>query len=306
MRALELSERYYFDCCVPVLRREVPELLPRLAAGLVGEGSDCFGWDDELSRDHDWGLRVCLFFPDAALEEHGAALRAAVEKFPRVFEGFRVCPEVPGTKRSGLYGVGEFYTQAIGRPTAPETVLDWLAVPELSLAAAVNGKVFSDPLGEFTAVRKKLLEGYPRDARLRLLAKYAALAGQTGQYNMLRAARHGEELAEKAAKFKFIEYAAAILFLLRGRYRPFYKWLYRALRELQGGDAMHVLLLELARAEDIQRECELAETVSAALINELRDRGLSGSGSDFLMNHVPELLSRIEDAQLRVTPLSLL
>ena len=77
MKALELSRRYYFDCCEPVLRREVPELLPRLAAGLVGEGSDCFGYDDELSRDHDWGLRVCLFFPDAELGGHGAALRAA-------------------------------------------------------------------------------------------------------------------------------------------------------------------------------------------------------------------------------------
>ncbi len=306
MKALELSRRYYFDCCEPVLRKEVPELLPRLAAGLVGEGSECFGWDDELSRDHDWGLRVCLFFPDAQLREHGTALLAAIDKFPREYEGFHLCPPVQGLKRGGLYGVGEFYAQTIGRPCAPETARQWLSVPEVSLAAAVNGEVFADPLGEFSAVRKKLLAGYPRDARLRMLALHAALAGQTGQYNMLRASRHGEALASKAAKFKFIEHAAAIFFLLRGRYRPFYKWLYRALRELPGGGSMHSLLLELAQSDDIRRECSLTESVSAALIAELRDGGLSDSGSDFLMDHVPELLGRIEDTELKGEPLSLL
>lgn len=306
MKALELSRRYYFDCCEPVLRREVPELLPHLAAGLIGEGSDCFGWDDELSRDHDWGLRVCLFFPDAELGKHGAALQAAIDKFPREYEGVYVCPPSPGLKRSGLYGVGEFYAQTIGRPDAPDTVSQWLAVPEVSLASAVNGEVFADPLGQFSSVREKLLAGYPRDVKLRLLARHAALAGQTGQYNMLRASRHGEALAARSAKFKFIEHAAAMLFLLRGRYRPFYKWLYRALRELPGGEAMHAQLLELADAEDIRRECALAESVSATLIAELRAEGLSGSGSDFLMDHMPELLGRIQDAELRRQPLSLL
>ncbi len=306
MKALELSRRYYFDCCEPVLRREVPELLPRLAAGLVGEGSDCFGYDDELSRDHDWGLRVCLFFPDAELGGHGAALRAAISKFPSEYGGVHVCPPSPGLKRSGLYGVGEFYAQTIGRQGAPETLSQWLAVPESSLAAAVNGKVFSDPPGQFSAVREKLLAGYPRDARLRLLARQAGLAAQTGQYNMLRSARHGETLASKEAKFKFIEHAAAMLFLLRGRFRPFYKWLFRALRELPGGEAMHARLLELAEAQDIRRECALVESVSETLIAGLRAEGLSGSGSDFLMDHVPELLGRIQDAELRRQPLSLL
>lgn len=306
MTALEISRGYYFDCCEPVLLREVPELVPRLAAGLVGEGSECFGWDDGLSRDHDWGLRVCLFFPDAELHEHGAALRAAINSFPHEYMGFHVCPPAPGLKRSGLYGVGEFYAQTIGRPNAPETAEQWLAIPEVSLAAAVNGEVFSDPPGEFSAVRDKLLAGYPRDVKLRLLALHAALAGQTGQYNMLRADRHGEALASKSAKFKFIEHAAAMYFLLRGRFRPFYKWLYRALRELPGGEAMHAQLLELAGADDIRRECALAESVSAALIAELRGTGLTGSGSDFLMDHVPELLGRIEDEKLRREPLSLL
>ncbi len=31
----------------------------RIAVGLVGKGSDCFGFDDVLSQDHDFGTALC-------------------------------------------------------------------------------------------------------------------------------------------------------------------------------------------------------------------------------------------------------
>ena len=37
MQGLELAKRYYEEVGRPMLEREFPELLPRLAAGLVGE-----------------------------------------------------------------------------------------------------------------------------------------------------------------------------------------------------------------------------------------------------------------------------
>ena len=49
MQGLELAKRYYEEVGRPMLERDFPELLPRLAAGLVGEGSECLGFDDELS-----------------------------------------------------------------------------------------------------------------------------------------------------------------------------------------------------------------------------------------------------------------
>ena len=63
MKGLELSERFYRDHGEPMLR-EFPELLPLISAGLVGGGSECLGFDDELSRDHDFEAGFCIFIPD--------------------------------------------------------------------------------------------------------------------------------------------------------------------------------------------------------------------------------------------------
>ena len=51
---LSLSKRF-FQASLPLLNRHIPDVMARSAAGLVGEGSECLGVDDHISRDHDWG-----------------------------------------------------------------------------------------------------------------------------------------------------------------------------------------------------------------------------------------------------------
>ena len=63
MNGLELSERFYLECGKPMLEEQFPALLPYLAAGLLGSGSECAGFDDETSRDHDFEPGFCLFLP---------------------------------------------------------------------------------------------------------------------------------------------------------------------------------------------------------------------------------------------------
>ena len=46
MKGLELSRRFYLECGEPMLREQFGDILDLLAVGLVGSGSECFGYDD--------------------------------------------------------------------------------------------------------------------------------------------------------------------------------------------------------------------------------------------------------------------
>ena len=61
MNGLTLSKAYYETYGAPMLASDFPALLPHLAAGLIGSGSECFGYDDEISTDHDFEPGFILF-----------------------------------------------------------------------------------------------------------------------------------------------------------------------------------------------------------------------------------------------------
>ena len=82
MKGLELCRSYYEEVGAPALRERLPELMPRAAAGLCGQGSDCLGLDDEYSRDHDFGPGFCLWLSDADFAEYGEALQQAYDALP--------------------------------------------------------------------------------------------------------------------------------------------------------------------------------------------------------------------------------
>lgn len=97
-RGLRLCERYYIAFGKPMLERNFGAVLPRLAIGLAGEGSECLGYDDALSRDHDFGAGFCIWVPDDLPEETVQQLRNAYAVLPKSYCGVsRVAmPEADG------------------------------------------------------------------------------------------------------------------------------------------------------------------------------------------------------------------
>jgi len=280
----------------------------RIAAGLVGDGSECYGFDDSISQDHDWGPSFCLWLTREDFDDIGHSLQQEYEKLPKEFDGIPARTESAwGTGRVGVFEIGAFYRQFIGREDVPGTREQWRALPETNLAASTNGCIFSDPLGEFTRIRNGLLAFYPEDVRLKKIAARCMSAAQAGQYNYLRCIRRGEYVAAQYAETKFVGDLISIVFLLNKRYKPFYKWMHRSLADLPLlGGQLHDMMYELVTMhEHVQgeaiywRKVDLIEEISRQIINELRAQGLSDSESTFLLDHGPQIIRRIQSARLR-------
>ena len=179
-RGLELSERFYRSYGEPMLREQFSELLPFLAVGFFGSGSECFGYDDELSRDHDFEAGFCLVLPDEELVDRKRefALERAYAKLPREIEGVVRSPINPvGGNRHGVMRLSELLKQKTGREDGVLSLRDWFFVPEQSLLELTNGKIFYDGLGALSEARARL-SYFPEDVRRKKLAARLLLAAQ--------------------------------------------------------------------------------------------------------------------------------
>lgn len=305
MKGLELSEAFYEEYGRPMLENQFPDLLPYLAVGLFGSGSECFGFDDEISRDHDFEPGFCLFLPDEETVDRRSAflLERAYAKLPRSFRGFQRSVILPvGGARHGVFRTSEFFMKTAGTSDGELSLEQWLTIPEEALAEATNGKVFFDNYGEVTAIRRSLA-AFPEDIRLKRLAGNLLLMAQAGQYNYPRCLGHGEPAAAQMAVYEFVKSTLTTVFLLNGRYQPYYKWVFRAMRVLPAlselVDPLESLLTTDNRAETIPAKTQSIEDISASIAQRLKEMELSRVGGQELERHAYSVNDRIQNAELR-------
>jgi hypothetical protein len=299
VRGLEISRTHWHDVVAPAVATRFPSVLPRIAFGLVGEGSECFGFDDDLSRDHDFDPSPCLWLSASDFASHGESLGALVKSLPPPDRAALITAE--GSGRRGVHEIGTFYRRFLGLARAPRTIEEWRAMPEAGLFASTNGEIFEDPAGGFSAVRTGLLAFYPEDLRLAKLARCLHTAGQSGQYNLERSVARGELVAVALEIAEFVDAAIAITFLLARRFRPYSKWAHRALGILPlPGPRLHALLADLvASSFGPERGLALVEETSNLLASSLRAQDLSASPSSFLVDHARAVAGRVVDPHLR-------
>lgn len=82
---LALARAFWEQAGKPMIARRYPQYASRIAAGLVGHGSECYGFDDRYSQDHDFGPRFCLWLSDEDYNAIGERLQADYEALPRRF-----------------------------------------------------------------------------------------------------------------------------------------------------------------------------------------------------------------------------
>ena len=310
---IEKNRWFYDNCVAGMIHERFPEYEDRIAVGIVGEGSDCFGYDDEISRDHDFGTGVCLWLTEEDMAKFGNLLSIAynelVDSAERTYFTKRL------RERRGVMSISRFYSNVLNMECDAETPLlseeQWYRLDHSCLKTATNGEVFRDDLGVFTAFRRYLMGHYPdRIWRLRIAEQLHAYASAF-QVNYSRCMTRRDIVAAELCRARGIISAMELFFLIKREYPPYYKWTYRALSELDAEGAFSAKIKELAeerirpeawegtkyhpnRLNFKDRVVSLSEEIASEIETMLAEEGLIKTRGRYLETHVEAVLKGIE------------
>lgn len=293
IKGIKLCEEYY-EAYGKKMLEEFPEIKDYIAVGLCGFGSDCLGYDDEISRDHDYGPGFCIWLPRDIYRQYGAILQDRYEKLPQSFRGIKRLTSNHGQGRVGVFCIDDYFLQFIGR--IPQTLEDWLYIDENGLIACTNGEIFEDHYHVVSRLRETL-HYYPEDIRLKKLARAIAKMAQSGQYNYLRCMKRQDKIAAMLALSEFIDQTLSAIYLLNKKYKPYYKWSYYGLKDCKILNDVQPLLLELI--ETSTHQDILIEKICQKVITELKHQGLTDIDDDFLDGHAYRIMLHIQDERIK-------
>ena len=288
-----------------MLKEQFSEVMPFLSAGLVGSGSEVLGYDDEISEDHDFEPGFCLLLPGEDIIDRRTAflLERAYAKLPKEFMGYQRSMIGPvGGARHGVLRMDEFFQEKIGSPDGILSVGQWLSLPEQTLAEVTGGEVFFDGLGEVTKIRERI-KYYPEDIRLKKLAGELLIMAQSGQYNYQRCLKHGEKGAAQLAAIEFAKSTMHTVFLLNRVYEPYYKWSFRAMRELPvlslEAELLEYLITTDNEEEMAEAKYDVIEGIAADVIDVLIEQELTKAICGDLEKHAYSVNDQIQDSEIR-------
>jgi hypothetical protein len=281
MQGIELSRRFYVDIVRPWLQVAAPHL--QHAAALTGYGSELLGFDDEMSRDHNWGPRVHLFVSPQDFDAHARHLIDAFSTVaPQHFLGepigwrSRPHPAAGGRWAAGAQDHGlEIHTieARLEGGLALESVdalgpLRWLGLSEQRLLAFTAGAVFHDD-GERLGKVRAALAYFPRDVWLyKIACQWRRIAEE--QAFVGRAGIAGDDLGSRVIASRLVRDVMRMGFLLDRRYAPYSKWFGSAFANLPISGALSPLLKSVLFAQHWRERGEALAAAYLTLANRQR------------------------------------
>ena len=290
---MELARGYYEEYGKRMLEEQFPEYVGRIAAGYAGEGSDCFGFDDEYSRDHDFGPGFCIWMSREDYDRIGEKLTACYESLPKYYKGYRRNATACGRHRTGVMTVEGWLQQMTGLDHLPSDESEWLYVKREALAQVVNGEIYRDDSDVIMHVRRQAAEYLPADIYYRNLAQEMTEFAQSGLYNYPRMLRRGDSVSAGLKKARAVKAALKLCYLARRTYEPHEKWLMKGLQRMaEQGDRILQNVLDAVKA--IYRYCEDGEHLFDDLALQLKflltAEGIIDGDSVYLADYAEDMM----------------
>jgi hypothetical protein len=311
----ELSRGFFDDLVRPLLLAHLPG--ESFAAGRLGAGSDVLGLDDEVSRDHDWGLRLSVFV--AQEDQIDATVRLLDNELPTAFRGlpirFAFTGETAARHHVEVQTVSGFLSATIGVDRSDRlTTSDWLSITGQAALEVTAGPVFYDGSGELGRARDALA-WYPEDLWRYVIACDWARLSQEMPF-LGRAAYVGDEAGSRVIGARLAQIIMHLTFLLERHWPPYSKWfgtLWGALAD--AGELRPFLEAMLSGADHAARQAGMAAALEVLLARQNR-LGLSEAAHATVpfwdrpyLHPAPEitdqLLAGIVNEEVRALPLGL-
>ncbi len=312
---VDTSREFFHEIIKPILEREFPEETAQTAFGVFGWGSEALKLDDAYSRDHHWGLRIDALMPEAVFDHKREAMLAKLgEQIPNSYQGYGLRDGHVAGLGIAPEPLGSFLKRTIGIDHPPRTDEDWLAIPEEDITHIINGEVWHDPLGSFTAIRVSFKQYYPEAVWLRRMAHWCRYFSGMGTYALKRALLRNNELYACIAFAKSIRLGIQLAFLLDRTYFPYDKWLDAAFRQLprMAGPLCPVVDEAVKISTPWERKLALLNQMSDILDETMQKDGIipphprftgSESSGYRLMEHAyKEILARIPAQTKSIIP----
>lgn len=230
LSGMDLCREYFETYGRTMLYEKFPNYLDKITVGLLGEGSDCYGFDDDVSKDHDFGPRFCIWVSKEIYEEIGNELCSAYESLPVTFKEYTRNVTPTGTYRQGVMVLEDFIEHLLWTKTMPKNDNDWLLIPENGLSALCNGEIWMEGDGRLGNIRS-YLGTCPDSVRYKKIQKSMHLVRQMGLYNYFRMKQRGEKIAAQISLAGYMENVMKVVYYLNNVHPTYYKWLHRGMKD---------------------------------------------------------------------------
>lgn len=262
---IQLAKKFYEEYGAPMIHEKFLEYENKIAVGFVGEGSERFGFDDVYSRDHDFGPGFCMWVTEDVYQAIGVRLQQEYDRLPLSYHGITRINTEMAQGRVGVCLINDFYKKYTGYEMPPKSADEWTEIDDYKLATVTNGVVFRDDEGIFTYVRNQFLK-QPESARMVKLAREISAMAQTGQCNYGRSMARKDYVTAHICIAEFMQHTMKCLYIINGKYPPYYKWLRQGIKSLDRLRDIGVRLDELTKVAD-QRESWIDYTYDNTCIN---------------------------------------
>lgn len=290
----QMFEDFYYEYGEPMLQKKFPAFLDKIAIGKVGEGSDCFGFDDEISFDHDFGPGFSMWVTRETYDQIGFFLQAEYDKLPTTFRGVTRNTMENGKGRVGVCIIEDFYKRILRIGKVPETLEEWSRIEEFALATATNGWILKDDEGIFTRIRNQLLAYYPDEIWLSKIAQCMYSISQYGQYNYGRMARRADVVTAEQCRSQFIKNVMEMIYLLNRTYAPYYKWMFKGMEKLNDfGLAEKLNQIVFIPIMNIEENEAFMEGICVQLLDQMEVMGLltKNPHTTYLEHYIGQVLN---------------